>query len=329
MIILKFIWRRLATALLAITAVLIAAFLLVRLTPNPVALIAGPEATAEQLRMVQKQLGLDKSVPEQFITYVGHVLTGDFGRSWISGRPVLTEIAERAPFTIELLLWGVAIGTVLGVMVGLHAAYRRDGWFDQVTRFASLVGFSVPTYFLGLLMLLVFFYVLEWAPPGMGRLSPLYSAPPFVVGSYVIDGLIAGNFDVARSAAAQLVLPVLCIAIICAAPTIKQTRALALEALEGDYVRYGRAQGMPPRMITPHGAAQLPCTYHHLCRYRASKPDGNHRNHRICLLVGRARPIWSFGDHGGRFQRRARLCRVVVMFLRHDLSRCRHDRSPD
>lgn len=249
MIILKFIWRRLATALLAITAVLIAAFLLVRLTPNPVALIAGPEATAEQLRMVQKQLGLDKSVPEQFITYVGHVLTGDFGRSWISGRPVLTEIAERAPFTIELLLWGVALGTVVGVMVGLHAAYRRDGWFDQVTRFASLVGFSVPTYFLGLLMLLVFFYVLEWAPPGMGRLSPLYSAPPFVVGSYVIDGLLAGNFDVARSAAAQLVLPVLCIAIICAAPTIKQTRALALEALEGDYVRYGRAQGMPPRMI--------------------------------------------------------------------------------
>jgi ABC-type dipeptide/oligopeptide/nickel transport system permease component len=249
MTIARFIGRRLATALLAIVVILVATFLLVRLTPDPVASLAGPEATAEELRMVRMELGLDRSVPEQFLIYVRHVLHGDFGRSWISGRPVLSEIAERAVFTFELLFWGIAIGTIAGVSVGLHAARRRDGWFDQTSRIASLVGFSIPTYFLGLLMLLIFFYVLEWAPPGMGRLSPLYSAPPFVTGSYIIDGVIAGDFDVARSAASQLILPVLCIAIVCAAPTIKQTRALALEVLEGDYVRYGKALGMSARMM--------------------------------------------------------------------------------
>ena len=106
----RFIGRRLATALLAIVVILIATFLLVRLTPDPVASLAGPEATAEQLQMVRAELGLDKSVPEQFIIYANHVFRGDFGRSWISGRPVLSEIMERAPFTLELLLWGVAIG---------------------------------------------------------------------------------------------------------------------------------------------------------------------------------------------------------------------------
>jgi peptide/nickel transport system permease protein len=249
MLMIRFIGRRFATAFIAIVAVLIATFFLVRLTPDPAAALAGPEATAAQLAMVKQQLGLDKSVPEQFVIYASHVISGDFGRSWVSQRPVLTEIAERAPFTFELLFWGVAVGAIVGVSVGLHAAYRRDGWFDQMTRFTSLVGFSIPTYFLGLLMLLLFFYILEWAPPGMGRLSPLYSAPPFVTGSYVIDGLIAGDFEVARSAASQLILPVLCIAIVCAAPTIKQTRALALDVLESDYVRYGKALGMPPRML--------------------------------------------------------------------------------
>jgi len=249
MTVFRFIYRRIATAFLAIVAVLIATFLLVRLTPDPVATLAGPDATAEQLQMVEKQIGLDKSVPEQFLAYARNILTGDFGRSWISGRPVLQEIAEKAPSTIELLLWGVAIGTIVGVTIGLHAAYARDGWFDQFTRLLSLVGFSVPTYFLGLIALLVFFYFLEWAPPGMGRLSPLYTPPDHVTGSYIIDGFLAGNFDIALSAASQLVLPVLCIAIICAAPTIKQTRALALEVLEGDYVRYGKALGMSPRMI--------------------------------------------------------------------------------
>ncbi|MCC6467408.1 MAG: ABC transporter permease [Alphaproteobacteria bacterium] len=245
----RFLARRLTTALIAVAAVLVATFLLVRLTPDPVAVLAGPEATPAQIQAMRQQLGLDRSVAQQFLIYAERALAGDFGRSWISGRPVLTEIAERAPFTVELLIWGIALGTVVGVAIGLQAAYRRDGWFDQVTRVLSLAGFSIPTYFLGLLMLLVFFYLLQWAPPGMGRLSPLYSAPPFVTGSYVFDGLLAGKLNVAWSAAAQLVLPVCCIAIICAAPTIKQVRALALDALESDYIRYGRAQGMPAGML--------------------------------------------------------------------------------
>jgi peptide/nickel transport system permease protein len=98
-------------------------------------------------------------------------------------------------------------------------------------------------------MLFVFFYLLEWAPPGMGRLSLFLDPPPFVTGSYLLDGLIAARWDVASSAFAQLVLPVLCVAIISAAPIIKQTRAIALEVLSSDYIRYARAQGLPQQEV--------------------------------------------------------------------------------
>jgi peptide/nickel transport system permease protein len=177
------------------------------------------------------------------------VAGGDLGRSWISNRPVLADILERIPITLELLFWGVGLGAAVGVAIGLRAAWHRDGAFDQVARIVSLVGFSVPTYFLALLALLVFFYMLEWAPPGMGRLSMILTAPPRITGSVLIDGLLAGRGDVAHSAFSQLVLPVLCIAIIAAAPTVKQTRAIAIEVLASDYVRYARAAGLPAHRV--------------------------------------------------------------------------------
>ena len=103
----------------------------------------------------------------------------------------------------------------MGIPAGLYTAFHRGRWADHVVRIVSLFGFSIPTYFLGLLMLLVFFATLDWAPPGMGRLSLMLTPPPDVTGSYLIDGLIARDWEVVYSAAAQMVLPVLSVAIIC------------------------------------------------------------------------------------------------------------------
>ncbi len=242
--------RRIALVVPLLVAILLFTFLLVRVGgQDPVGLLAGPTATQAEIDMIRASLALDEPLWVQFGVYFGNVLQGDLGASWLSNRPVLNDILERAPATFELMFWGVLIGAGIGIPVGLRAAFRPDGAFDQTSRFLSLLGFSIPTYWLGLVMLFVFFFLLEWAPPGMGRLSLFLEPPPAVTGSYLIDGLIAAQWDVASSAFAQLVLPVLCVAIISAAPIIKQTRAIALEVLSSDYIRYARAQGLPQREI--------------------------------------------------------------------------------
>jgi len=241
-----FLLRRAVLLVPLLVAVSFLCFMLVRLGgQDPVAMLAGPTATPAELEMVRRNLALDQPVWTQFLVWLGKVLSGDLGRSWISNRPVLTELLDRAPATLELLLYGVGIGALVGIPVGLKAAQRPDGAFDQLSRFLSLLGFSTPTYWLGLMALFVFFYLLGWAPPGMGRINLMVEAPPRVTGSYFWDALLAGQWEAARSAGAQLVLPVLCIAVISAAPIVKQTRAIALEVLASDYVRYARAQGLP------------------------------------------------------------------------------------
>lgn len=242
--------RRILLIVPLLLGVLFFTFMLVRLNgQDPVGLLAGPTATAAEIELVRKGLSLDQPLWAQFWTYLVNLLHGDFGRSWISNKPVVGEILERLPATVELMIWGLGIGTAVGIPVGLRAAYRPGRTFDQVSRFFSLLGFSIPTYWLGLVMLFVFFFLLGWAPPGMGRINLMLSTPPHVTGSYLIDGLLAADVDAAMSAAAQLVLPVLCIAIVSAAPIIKQTRAIALDVLASDYVRYAAAQGLTPRMV--------------------------------------------------------------------------------
>jgi ABC-type dipeptide/oligopeptide/nickel transport system permease component len=243
--------RRLVISVPLLIGILFFTFMLVRLGgQDPVGLLAGPTATAEEIDIVRAELGLDKPLFTQFWIYLGNIVQGDIGKSWISNRSVLLDILERIPITLELLFWGVALGSVIGVPVGLRAAFRHDKWFDQISRGISLLGFSIPTYFLGLVLLFVFFFLLGWSPPGMGRVSLLISPPPTITGSYLIDGLLAGDWSVARSALAQLILPVIAVAIISAAPIVKHTRAIALEVMSSDFVRFARASGLPPKKVS-------------------------------------------------------------------------------
>ncbi|WP_431281394.1 ABC transporter permease [Humitalea sp. 24SJ18S-53] len=242
--------RRVALVVPLLFVILLGTFLLVRISgQDPVGLLAGPTATDAEIALVRASLALDQPMWRQFAVYIGKVAQGDLGASWLSNRPVLGEILDRAPATLELMFWGVLIGAGIGIPVGLRAAFKPDRGFDQTSRFLSLLGFSVPTYWLGLIMLFVFFYLLDWAPPGMGRISLMLDPPPRVTGSYLIDGFLGRDWEVVGSAFGQLILPVLCVAIISAAPIVKQTRAIALEVLATDYIRHARAQGLPARQI--------------------------------------------------------------------------------
>jgi peptide/nickel transport system permease protein len=243
----RFLFRRVLLIGPILFGVLLATFLLVRVgDQDPVAMLAGPTASAQQIAEVRAELGLDRPVLEQFLIYIAKVASGDLGRSWLNSRPVLDDLIARAPVTLELLLLGVGFAALIGVPVGIAAAFRPDGRFDQISRFVSLLGFSIPTYWLGLLAIFVFFYLLGWAPPPMGRISLLIDAPPHVTGSYLIDSLLAADRTAFASALAQSVLPIACVTIVAAAPMIKQARAIALDVLASDYMRYARASGLPP-----------------------------------------------------------------------------------
>ena len=222
MLIARFLALRLAIAVPVVLGIVFVTFMLIRIGhQDPVAMLAGPLADASTLQMIRKELDLDRPVLQQFVTYVGRVAQGDLGRSWQGGAPVLQELVRHFPITLELVVLAVGLAALVGIPVGIRAAMRPNGRFDQVTRFGALTTFSIPTYWMGLMAILVFFYLLRWAPPPMGRISLEVIPPPVVTGSTLVDSLMTGNWAAARSAAAQLVLPVLCFTLLAAASLIE------------------------------------------------------------------------------------------------------------
>jgi peptide/nickel transport system permease protein len=249
-VIARFLLRRLLVAIPVAVGILFVTFMLIRIgNQDPVAMLAGPMADAPMLDRIRAELMLDQPILTQFWGYITRAVQGDLGRSWQGNAPVTHEIAAHLPATLELVTLAVGLGALIGVPVGLYAAQRPNGMFDQLSRFGSLFGFSLPTYWLGLMAIFVFFYLLGWAPAPMGRVSMMVTPPTPVTGSVLIDSVIAGNWEAAWSAASQLVLPVGCFTIVATAPIIKQTRAIAIEVMGSDYIRYARACGFPPRII--------------------------------------------------------------------------------
>jgi ABC-type dipeptide/oligopeptide/nickel transport system permease component len=249
-VIARFLLRRLLVAVPVAIGILFVTFMLVRVgNQDPVAMLAGPMADAPMLARIRAELMLDQPILTQFWAYITRAVQGDLGRSWQGNAAVTHEIAAHLPATLELVTLAVGLGALIGVPVGLHAAQNPNGWFDQLSRFGSLFGFSLPTYWLGLMAIFVFFFLLGWAPAPMGRVSMMVTPPTAVTGSVLIDSILAGNAEAAWSAASQLVLPVGCFTIVATAPIIKQTRAIAIEVMGSDYIRYARACGFPPRII--------------------------------------------------------------------------------
>ena len=246
----QLILRRIVLSLPILFGVLLFTFLLVRMGgSDPVGMLAGPTATEAEIAAIRAAYKLDQPVLVQFGEYVRRVAQGDLGTSWLSNRPVLDELLLRLPATLELVLIGSVVGALVGVWAGMRAARSANGRFDQISRLLSLMGFGMPTIFLGLALIFVFFFLLRWAPPPMGRIDLMITAPPVVTGSYLFDALIARDVAAALSAAGRLVLPCSVVAIVFAAPMLKQTRAIALDVMASDYIRYARACGLPPKLI--------------------------------------------------------------------------------
>ena len=231
----------------------IVAFGFIRLLPgDPVLLMAGERGVSpERYAELAAQLGYDRPVWAQYLTYLGNLLHGDLGRSLVTKKPVLAEFLTLFPATVELGLVAIVIAALVGVPIGVIAAIRRGSWFDQVSMTGALVGFSMPIFWWGLLLIILFSGVLGWTPVS-GRISLMYFFPP-VTGFMLIDSLLSGQEGAFASALSHLVLPAIVLATIPLAVIARQTRSAMLEVMGEDYVRTARAKGLSPaRVIGVH-----------------------------------------------------------------------------
>ncbi|MEK9967675.1 MAG: ABC transporter permease [Ferrovibrio sp.] len=247
---LRLIGKRLLGAVPSVIGVLIVTFLLTRALPgDPAAYFAGPAATPQAIEEIRKSLGLDKTLPEQFVVYLKDLVRGNLGNSVATGQPVTTEIRTRLPASLELTLYGLLVSVLIAVPLGVLAATRPGSLIDHACRVVTTAGVSLPAFFTGLLLVYVLYYRLGWAPAPLGRLDIFFSAPANITGFYTIDALLAGDFSTFRAATAQLLLPVTALAIFTLAPLARMTRAAMLEVLNSDFIRTARASGLPKAKI--------------------------------------------------------------------------------
>ncbi|MFG1465196.1 ABC transporter permease [Xanthobacter sp. DSM 24535] len=247
---LKLIASRIATAIPSLIGVVIVTFMLTRVLPgDAAAYFAGPAATPQAIAEIRTKLGLDKPLPVQFVDYVTALSKGDLGSSLSTGQPVATEIASRLPASAELTLSGLILALAIAIPFGIMAAVKQGTWVDHACRVITTAGVSLPVFFTGLLLVYVFYFKFGWAPAPLGRLDVFYTAPPTVTGFYLIDSLIAGDLETFRSAAAQLAIPTVTLAIFALAPIARITRASMLSVLSSEFVRTARAAGLTPYKV--------------------------------------------------------------------------------
>lgn len=224
---LQFVVRRLLSAVPTLLAVMTMVFVLVRIVPgDPAQTILGDQASAEALQIMRERLGLDRPLVEQYAEFMAGALTGDWGQSMVTGKPVLSEILRVLPYTIELTVVSLIIGAVIGIPLGAWSALHRNEWIDYVTRIGSLLGLSFPAFVSAILLLIAFAIQLRWFP---------------VISAGGRENLV----DWARN----LALPALNLGLIMAAYITRVTRSSMLGTLGEDYIRTAHAKGVPANVV--------------------------------------------------------------------------------
>ena len=248
---LRYLTSRLIIALLMVLLATLVIFLIANMVPGDPVLTQLGDIAANNPDMVasyRHKWGLDLPLWDRYWIFLSGVFHGDLGISIGSQRPVLEDIAQYAPATVELSTVAFLLSLIVGLPLGVVAAMKRDSWADHVARSVSLVGVSAPTFWLAFVMLAVFYGWLEWAP-GPGQISADTFPPPTVTGIMLIDAPLAGDWDTFWDAAAHLILPSIVLASSTLGLITRTTRAAMLEALSQDYIRVARAKGLVRRAI--------------------------------------------------------------------------------
>ena len=239
-----------ATIALTYLGLLAVTFFIGRVIPvDPVLAIVGDRAPEHVIERVRREMGLDRPLPEQFVTYLRKAVQGDFGTSVLTSNPVWSDIRKTFPATLELATCGILIGAGLGVPLGVWAAVRRGGPVDQGVRVVGLVGYSVPIFWLGLMALVLFYARLGWVG-GPGRIDVAFEySVERVTGLLLLDAAIAGEWEAFGNALSHLVLPAALLGLFSMAYISRMTRSFMLAELSQEYVVAARAKGLSEARI--------------------------------------------------------------------------------
>jgi peptide/nickel transport system permease protein len=240
--------RRILSLIPTLLGVSIIVFMFLRMIPgDPALALAGEHATEANVERIREEFGLNKPLYEQYLTYMGKVVRGDLGRSILSRRPIMDEIRGRFPATIELSLCALTVALIVGVPAGIISATRRNSIFDNIAMVGSLLGISMPIFWLGLMLNWFFAVRLGWLP-SVTRLDSGIDLQR-ITNLLIVDSIITGNPEALLNAIKHLILPAIALGTIPMAIIARMTRSAMLEVLEQDYMRTARAKGLVERVV--------------------------------------------------------------------------------
>jgi peptide/nickel transport system permease protein len=247
-----YVVRRVLSVIPVLFLITLITFVILRVIPgNPVLLYVGGFADPELIKSVTKLLGLDQPLWVQYWKYLSGLLQGDLGNSFYTGQAVTHDLRQRFPATLELTVLSMIVSAVIAIPLGILSALRRDSLIDHFGRLISTLGVSMPEFWLGVILIQVFFVQLHIAPAPVGRIDTSVAPPATITGLYLVDSALTLNWTAFSSALSHLVLPVLTLGFIFAAPILRQTRSAMLTALNSEAVAIARANGIPrTRVIT-------------------------------------------------------------------------------
>ena len=251
MALLRFLLRRVILTIPILIGITLLSFVIARAVPSdPLVSSLGQRAMSDPkiVAAFRAEWGLDKPPAEQYLTYVRNLLQGNLGKSIKSRRPVIDDLKAFLPATVELSASAILVGIAMGVTLGVVSAVNRNRWVDHVARFVSLIGVSLPVFWLALILLFVFYSRLGWVA-GPGRLDPGMIAPPRLTGLMTIDALAAGQWATFGNAVSHLILPSITLGVFTAGLITRVTRSAMLEVLGNEYIRTARAKGLRERLV--------------------------------------------------------------------------------
>lgn len=245
---LRYILKRLFLMLIVMFGVTVIVFVISHVIPaDPVGMILGDRVPTEQIEDMRRRLGLDKPIHKQFIDYMYGILHGDFGVSIITNKPVMEDIVTFFPATLELALFSIFFSIVTGIILGVLSAVHRNSLIDHFSRVFSIIGVSMPIFWIGLLLLLLFYFKLEWLPSG-GRNS-LFIIPEHITGLVLLDSLITNDWSAFWDGLKHIILPSAVLGYSSMASITRIMRASMLEVLKIDYIRTARSKGLPKFIV--------------------------------------------------------------------------------
>ncbi|HEX7712760.1 MAG TPA: ABC transporter permease [Bacillota bacterium] len=250
---LKYIIKRLLLLIPVLFGISLVVFIVMHLfTADPAALILGQHATVSQIQALRQEMGLNDPIYVQFGKFIWNLLHGDLGRSLMTRRPVVQEFISQFPATIELALFSLLLATVIGILAGIISAVKRYSIWDYTSMFGALLGVSMPIFWLGLILIIIFGVNLQWLPVA-GRIDIGFE-PATITRFYLLDSLLTGNWAAFWSTIRHLILPGVALAAYSMAIIARMTRSTMLEVVKQDYIRTAHAKGLSESRVIKHHA---------------------------------------------------------------------------